>query len=304
MARIGCRRSATVTEVPGARCDRAVAVGGGVGEAGHERARGEAEVRRWRIVACDRVASGQRNPGEAGVGLDPDVVGADLGGRDRAGFRVAVAVRAAVVARIGRRTAELHVQVGIAGAAGDDEVQAGRAGRHVHRVVDVVTGGGGQAAHGDAVDQHVAAAADRDRLGHRVAGAAVVGNRQGHAVGARTGVGVARVGRGRSGAVTEVPRARRDRTIAVGRGIGEARHQAAGREAEVGDRRVVAGGGTGEVLATDVGPAHGHAAAGRRERIATEARRQGVAAVGQAGQGIGAARVGRRADRAGADGDP
>src|SRR5690606_15060701 len=60
---------------------------------------------------------------------------------DRTGFGVAVGVRAAIVARIGRRTAELHVHVGIARATRHHEIQTGGARGHGQGVVHRIAGG-------------------------------------------------------------------------------------------------------------------------------------------------------------------
>src|SRR3546814_245314 len=69
------------------------------------------------------VVTHDAHAGEGRVALDPHVPGA--GGRrgEAAGLVVAVLVRAAIPGAVGRRAAELHVQVGVAAAAGHDAHQ-------------------------------------------------------------------------------------------------------------------------------------------------------------------------------------
>src|SRR5690606_16191616 len=159
VARIARTGAGTVTEVPRARDDAAIAVAGAVGEARRQSAGGESEVRGGRRIARHAVAAGEADATERRIGLQSRVVGSGLGGGDRAGLRVAAGVGSAVVAGVGGSAAELHVHVGIAGATRHAEVQAGRTGRYGQRVVDRIA-------------RRLVDAGDRDAIGERATGGA------------------------------------------------------------------------------------------------------------------------------------
>src|SRR3546814_19541459 len=94
------------------------------------------------------------------VALDPHVPGA--GGRrgEAAGLVVAVVVRAANPGAVGRRAAELDVQVGVAAAAGHGEHQVRGAGGHVQGEVQRTDRRTPLAGTGDARWQHDAKSED------------------------------------------------------------------------------------------------------------------------------------------------
>src|SRR5690606_12304103 len=153
---------------------------------------------------------------ERRVARDPHVVGPRGRRAEAAALAVAGLVGTAVVGTVGRRAAELHVQVRIAAAAGHGEDQVRRAGGHGQGEVDRLAGGTRLAGHRHALAQ---AAGARIRLGVRggaVAAHAAAGDR-----GGPVGRGQAQVAGGlfdAAGTVVEV--GARGPVVAVGAGEG------------------------------------------------------------------------------------
>src|SRR5690606_995654 len=165
-------------------------------------------------TAAGGVVADQADPGEGRIGLEADVVGTGRRRRVAAALRVARLVRTAVVGRVGRRAAVLHVHVGVAGAPGHGEAQVGRARGHGHRVVHRAAAGRADAGDRDALGQGAAGAAATTATAAGRAAHADRGERRGD-----VGLGVAQVGRRAlhaAGALVEAAAGRP--VVAVGHG--------------------------------------------------------------------------------------